>query len=119
MCEPSESIFTNLSLSSSQGPKLEISENYEAPTCLGTNTTIQVKIKNTGTSAASNSLIDFYLYSIFEKTKISQSNRVIIQVVMLGKFFDLVMEGESAGLIRYVATEGLDNKVPAILNVWF
>ena len=58
-------------------------------------------------------------YSIFEKTKISQSNRVIIQVVMLGKFFDLVMEGESAGLIRYVATEGLDNKVPAILNVWF
>ncbi len=63
LCEPSESIFTNLSLSSSQGPKLEISENYEAPTCLGTNTTIQVKIKNTGTSAASNSLIDFYLYA--------------------------------------------------------
>ncbi|MBK8399410.1 MAG: hypothetical protein IPL26_29730 [Leptospiraceae bacterium] len=58
-------------------------------------------------------------YSIFEKTKNSPSNRVVIQVVMLGKFFDLTLEGESAGLIRYVATEGLDNKNPALLNVWF
>jgi hypothetical protein len=58
-------------------------------------------------------------YSIFEKTKTSQANRIVIQVFLLGKFFDLTLEGESSGMIRYVASEGLDNKNPAILNVWF
>jgi hypothetical protein len=57
-------------------------------------------------------------YSIFEKTKLSQTNRVTVQVVMLGNFFDLVLEGETSAIIRYVATEGLDNKKPAILNIW-
>ena len=58
-------------------------------------------------------------YSIFEKTKLSQTNRITVQVVMLGKFFDLTLEGETAGTVRYIATEGLDNKSPAILNIWF
>ncbi len=57
-------------------------------------------------------------YSIFEKTKLSQTNRVTVQVVMLGSFFDLTLEGETSAIIRYVATEGLDNKKPAILNIW-
>ncbi len=63
LCEPSENIFTNLSLSVNQGPRLEVTENFDAPICLGTTTTVQVKIKNTGTSSAANSLIDFYLYA--------------------------------------------------------
>ncbi len=58
-------------------------------------------------------------YSIFEKMKTNPSTRVIVQVFLLGKFFDINLEGESAGFIRYIATEGLDNKSPVILNVWF
>lgn len=58
-------------------------------------------------------------YSIIEKMKNNPSTRIIVQVFLLGKFFDLNLEGESAGIIRYVAMEGLDNKSPAILNVWF
>ena len=58
-------------------------------------------------------------YNVFEKTKQSQSNRISVQVVLLGKFYEFNLEGETAAIIRYVATEGLDNKTPAILNIWF
>lgn len=58
-------------------------------------------------------------YSVFDKTKNASGNKITLQVVMLGKIFDIVLEGETSAIIRYVATEGIDNKSPAILNVWF
>jgi|JI10StandDraft_1071094.scaffolds.fasta_scaffold00328_24 hypothetical protein len=58
-------------------------------------------------------------FNIFEKTKQSLSNRIALQVVLLGKFYELNLDGETAAVYRYMATEGLDNKSPAILNIWF
>ena len=58
-------------------------------------------------------------YNVFDKTRNSLSNKITMTIVLLGKFFDMILEGETSALIRYVATEGIDNKSPAILNVWF
>lgn len=58
-------------------------------------------------------------FNVFEKTKQSLSNRIALQVVLLGKFFELNLDGETAAVYRYIATEGLDNKSAAILNIWF